>query len=972
MRTPESRRHPHVAAAGFALPTVLLVVGALLILAVGILIVTGVERSTARSFVDLKKAELAARAAVEEVEAVLLRDAANDDYIVFGSARADDTNNPLPAANQLFLARGKGAGSSYSYKYTPLFSSSSLPPETTGLQTPTPDASVGSDYIEFSPLPTMEPVRTAWVPVRDGKDKVVARYAYYVEDLQGRIDAKHAGNERGPSSSHARTEWPFPAPGINPIPDEGTVHDEIALWAVDPAATESNQGSLAKNLVKNRGLLMTPGSVLAAAGFSPPLTRDNTGLLIDPAAAAAEASLSAVRQESYLEQPVIPFARGIDPSVAGQPKLNLNRLLTDNRSAAVDEMASLIDEALPDFVNRKGGFPDDYLKTLAANALDYADKDNEPTIANGVRGLDAYPLVSEFLMTFKWASVKTQRGRKIVELRATTYVELWNMSDRDVSGQAEVTYECAYTFPLGANPEVSLADLDEATHDLEKKDGFWWHKPVEVSLKPNEYLIVNCGTVVYNIDAGSSAVWVPSPLVLEGETYGSSGSGYRLRWNEVLVDQSRGGIHRNNSSLNYPTNTANQPGQRTRCTIPCHSHTRNGSFRNNMGDPRMAYYNECPQDANAYPDNYSPNRRNIRWGTIYSKDGSTKPKVYGRVMPSEWPDGGHNSPYETNSFYTTDERIVPDDPRFMPSGSSVLRNPDPKLAPMRLSNSGLFFSATELGRVYDPVMWEVSMPSSVNGPWGEILPGTKASSDFGGGNTLRIGRPEHPAFRLESNPGKEAWRLLDLFHAGQPLSEDSDEIEGDLVRIDGHVNINTASRDALRALAIGALKMDPAIEYRTSDNHNTSNLMAPSVSEYEASDTQIVNEANVIADAIIATRAVTPFASPSEIASVMWNGEPAFGNLKLVTDRQKIQRSDSASEEMFGRVYESSTVRSRNFRVWVVAQAVAPTTTGNTNPKVLAEVRRAFTVFNDPGERANDGSIDSTKARLVTIHENDF
>ena len=75
---------------------------------------------------------------------------------------------------------------------------------------------------------------------------------------------------------------------------------------------------------------------------------------------------------------------------------------------------------------------------------------------------------------------------------------------------------------------------------------------------------------------------------------------------------------------------------------------------------------------------------------------------------------------------------------------------------------------------------------------------------------------------------------------------------------------------------------------------------------------------------------------------------------------------------MFGRVYEASTVRSRNFRLWVVGQAVTPTTSSTVAPQVLAESRKVFTVFADPGERESDGSIDPTKFRVKVLHENDF
>ena len=101
-------------------------------------------------------------------------------------------------------------------------------------------------------------------------------------------------------------------------------------------------------------------------------------------------------------------------------------------------------------------------------------------------------------------------------------------------------------------------------------------------------------------------------------------------------------------------------------------------------------------------------------------------------------------------------------------------------------------------------------------------------------------------------------------------------------------------------------------------------------------------------------------------------GKPVFGNTDLLPNGDKVHRSDSASEEMFARVYESSTVRSRNFRVWVVGQSVAPVGTGGGVGEILAEVRRCYTVFADPGERDTDGRIDSSKVKPRILYENDF
>lgn len=965
----------HADEPGFTLVVVLVMTAALLIAAVGALMVTGIERNTARATTDQQRAELAARAGLEELRAIFSKEAGNDDFIVLQSTLETPVIADREPAPHLFIARGKATGGYYHFRYIPLFSTNTIPEEAP-LAAPPIEPLISSDenqHIDFDVLPYHDKARAAWHYIKDDKNRNIARYAYWVEDLQGKIDAGIAGNNKGKDQPHQRAAWPFPAAGINPQPlsDEEPALNQIALYAIDPESTEDNQGKLGKLILENRSLLITPDSCLAAAEITTPLTRGSDGRLLDLQARAAEENLAADLR-SYEEQPLIPFADGIDPSAAGTPRMNLNKLLAMDAQSAVDEMSALIKKSLPEFDQRKGGFPDDYLKTLAANAIDYADADGEPTtLANSHRGIDSCPLVSEFLMRFRWENALTENGRKYLVLSVSTYAELWNMSNRDVTGNAQLSYETAYRFPLGANPEVSLADLSNATPTLSASDGYHWFPPAAVTLKPNEYRVIHFGTLTYKIDAGPSSVFIPSPLVLEGETFGTSGAGYRMKWNGKIVDQSRGGLHRNNCSIHFPKDTATQPRQRIRATIPSHSHTRAGIYCNNMGDPRMSFYNQAPQDANTYPDNYSPNRRNVRWGTIYSKDTSEKPRVHGRVMPSEWPDGGHNSSYESNTFYTTDERVNPDDPRFFPNQSSPLRNPSPAESPMRISNQGRFFSTTELGRVYDPIMWKTAMPTSANQPWGDVETTSEASGDFGGGNTLRIGRCEHP--RFSQTPGMEAWRMLDLFHAGISTSNNTSKREGPTTLIAGHVNLNTASRDALRALAIGTLTMDPKISVRTSENHNTTSLMSPPVSPLKLTPEEINTQADEIADAILLARKSKPFASAAELCTVTnTDGALVFDVKKSLPIGNKLHLSDSASEELFARVYEASTVRSRNFRIRVVAQAISPSSKTNTNPEVLAEVRRAYTVFADPGTRNTDGSIDPKKFKLTILHENDF
>ena len=999
--TLNAKRHhpsffPHNGRKGFALPAVLIIVVGMLILAVALLLVTGIERSTARSYVDFERAGLAVRAGFEELQDVLIEDAMNDDFVVLGAQREQPLNNNRLPASYLFIARSDEEEAEGGVRYEPLFSYFRQPSPDSQFMSPSVESSIDDapgGFIDFTTLPYQEPVRAAWMYLTDESGRRVARYAYWVEDMQGRLDASKAGNEEGDGGTHARAAYPFPAPGVFAGTDAEDVPTlaAAALYAIDPDATTENQGELAKTLMENRSLMISPGSLLAAAEAQAPLERDaTTGRLVDPKLRAVEESLAADNRP-YLERPVIPFAQGIDPIAVGRPKLNLNEMLEKTPDDAVNEMAAHIREALPDFDDRKGGFPEDYIKTLAANALGYATDSDTPIVSPGeYRAVGSYPLVSEFLMRFRWNNIYTEDGRKYVEFLVTTYVELWNMNQVPVSGQAHVSYETNYTFPLGAIPEVSLAIVDpdedesetlaETIHTLSFSEGLYWFPVFPVSLEPNEYRLVNCGTVIYRYDVGNEDVFIPSPLVFEGETFGNSDASYRLRWNGVRVDQARGGLHRNDASLNYPSDTANQPRQRVRTTIPGHSHTRSGSFVNNMGDPRMAWYLQAPQDANAYPINYSPNRRNIRRGSVYDSDAATKPKVYGRVLPSEWPDGGHNSPYAAgNPFTTTDQRVNPDDQRFFNNLPS--RIPDD--SPQRLSRAGRFFSATELGNVYDPVMWQPTYENASNtnqirnglmpsgrDRWPDVRSSSPASGDYGGGNTLRIGRPEHPAFDQSGDRSLHAIRMLDLFHAGIPQSDDEAEREGPLVRIDGHVNLNTASRDALRALAAGPLEQDPRLSRRLNANHLTTNFFAPRTTPLVLDAPQATSLADKVADAIIAAR---PFASAADAVFARTpDGKYVFGNREQYQHNDTIHWSDAAAEELFARVYNNSTVRSRNLRVWVVGQSLAPATSGVGNPEVLAESRRVFTIYANPGERAADGTITTDGSHIQILHESDF
>ena len=991
MRIDPSTSHRPVEG-GFALPIILVVVGALLILAVGILLVSGIERGTARSFADRQRAELAARAALEEIRSMLTKEAANDDFLVIQSAIAAPITAGRQSAPQHFLVRGKVEKDSYSYRYVPLFSARRLPEDQPQLAPPPLELLFGTtanEWIDFSALPYTEKVRAAWLPIKDEKDQTVARYAYWVEDLQGKLDPALAGNLGGPDLTHARAAHPFPAPGLNPDPesDAAAPLNQIGLFAIESATTSDSQGTLGKTLLENRRLLVSPDSTLAAAGITPPLLRDEVGHLADPKARAVEESLIANLQ-SYFERPLIPFAAGIDPTVAGRPRKNLNALLAMNPDAAVDEMAAFVRAALPDFDKRKGGFPEDYLKTLAANAIDYADADSNPTLKSAeYRGLDACPLMSEIALQVNYVGISDQQDRKIMTFQFKLFAELCNPTSQRVSGDARLSYEVALPMDgvgagIGGEPFDSptlLADPAIATHDLVLIDGRYWTSQMSVELEPNQYRCYLFADVTYRMDVGASSDLIPddTPFSLN-ESKAESGSS--LMWNGKVLERADG-ILRQAGLIYSKKNGVITGGFKTgssktltKAALPGHVYDDYPKMYYNMGDPRMTHYlRAAALDENAYPENISPNRRNIRL-EIYEDDATAKPKIYARMLPSEWPDGGHNAAVGSWSPGGSDKTEMTDSMFDFPY--------DPQMAlaaPQPISNRGRFYSVTELGRIFDPIMHAPMFPSSdetaqlqkkgkmpsSSSSWPDVR-GNQASPFYGGGNSLRIGRPEHPDFDLITQPGLHAARLLDIFHVGRSRSGNPAEREGPVTRIAGHVNLNTASRDALRAMAAGALVMDPLLAKRSGGDHLGAPTMAPPVSPLSLSAPTVANEADRIADAIIHSR---PYLSTADLAHAKGSdGVAVFGNRDVYPDDTNIEWSDAAAEEVFARVYEGSTVRSRNFRVWIVAQALAP----GAAAEVLAEVRTVHTLFADPGERAADGSIVPGKFKTTITSSNEF
>ncbi len=728
---------------------------------------------------------------------------------------------------------------------------------------------------------------------------------------------------------------------------------------------------------------------------------------------------------------------------------------------------------------RKGGYPlpmggnnqqkaRAYLQSIAAGIIDYADTDSVPTMDGDplldpttdsgdsntsvpvapwdqhyprYRGIDAYPVVSEQWQRYRWEGEGAEPGE--VRYSITHYIEIWNMTNHVINGAIAAAYEANGIVPVsgfdpkpidlmaaleGGDPRATVEasgrpekqGLDDLRRPGTKLNG-WWHRQTRIdSLRPNEIRVITFPPVVYRLKSGITGGGTIAGVTFEGRDAfkHDMSSRYRIAFQPdgvigfVVVDQPLKPVDRL-----YRTVTSSNT-QHFNHTLPGMSYARSEGGRiyfNNVGDPRGAFFINYFQDYPNYERGSSPWTQNVRYR-------DEKKEFFGMNRIHLWPDGGHISPsFGKDNQQITNRNTNPDQvphPSWHASHSTKEGEWERQKHVQRISNAGRLFSVTELGHVFDPIMWDPDggQEESVDlnnlyRRFANLLPGTggnkpTSSDKYCGGNTLRIGRPEHERFRPDYNlpaaPGRPSARslcataLLDLFHCGQPragwhngelTAQEIQQLTGDFVRIYGQVNLNTATRDTLRALAAGRLVMDPRLR-RAPPNTNSNNedavAASPTFNEgllHPPSSAAISAQADLLAELIIRHR---PYITPAELPEkvlmptatelqqrplprdmrletnqpgvVLEEGQPVFGTTRRATDRLiEPEWNDAAAEETFARVFNNATVRSRNFKIVVTGQAVRRTRSGET--KVLATRSRLYHVFIRPIRDEATGNI---------------
>jgi hypothetical protein len=1141
---------------GFTLVVTLVILAAVTILVVGLFGIVGRERQVSVTYDAVDQAELAVQAGLEDAGSMLKQALADELGVIFSTPLFPQEDSVGRRREMLMAANYNVETNLWDYQVL-----------ASGIDSPAASERLARPPMGFESRPSrrvtrgersfLDPEREGgrlpraanWMAARpkfwldvnlpgqeaggpDAGERLVARYCFEVDDVQGRLSLANAGFQQGlmpEDSPLSYVEMPqdvtvFEAPVV-----PGLLIDAGGLWRRQPAslwtllepgwewipgATAPEQWSFdappsltnsqamyrllsaleMKRLFVTesswRELLLGPDVLRGWPGMDVKLVRERFKSTDERPPGVPPGSLRHAQSRRleenttgawapYLELALIPHDVGIE--FGGELKMNLNTMLLEAEAheavthvekarGVVEKIADHIDRHLPMFKKRAGGYTlprarpigdrevheKAYLKALAAGMIDYADVDVLPTmnvdlggagLENGAdseamveyRGMDAFPLVSETWQRFRYERLVSS---SVVEYSITDYLELWNLTNLEIGGDILYGFEFRGRMWVGSEvyPVMDSAQgrrpgaevVSGRPFEVPGLTGLWMRPEPqkfstkgdtpagEVNLVPNEITVLRCPPVVFRL-SGSGIETITGVQYLGQPAYGNDDreSRYRLAFRPkgatqyTVVDLPFAPLERYQRAA---TATTRQYYNTSHCGFSYRLRDRRWAF--NVGDPRAAYYIDYHQEDVSYINGSSP------WGRNYRRF----ERMAGEIRTFLWPDGGHNTIPSPNRIGDVNLNPVdgpaPTLPADKPAQTRPAINAGNNAAErlkyiQHLSGKGRFYSVTELGHIFDPIMWnpngsEWADVEVLYGQHADLAPEVfdenpnavflDAHKRFCGGNTLRIGRVEHSAFRTDYRPveerdmnrrfnrGMAASTLLDLFHCGDPNVIEMEDTQGIFQKIDGHVNVNTASRETLRAMVAGRLRMDPLIvadsekDVRNQtarlsvENHGRGNsdLEKPWVMIPPSMAPQL-EHADLVAEAIIQNR---PYVSPAEVAekAVVTEqmrpmleamqelpeeskrllapaavGMPVFGyternvsnNASIAEDRRVMpQWNDRAAEESFARLWNNATTRSRHFLITVTGQAVRLSRSGEE--QVMATRSRQFQVFLRP------------------------
>jgi len=848
---------------GVALVTTIIVVAVLAIITVSFMQSTSIDKITSRSVINYSQAKLATESGLATANTMLTSQMGNDHFII--------VSNP---ERQLF----SGIGSNQpvgTFAYRPLFSfttslSNLVSTATNSSNTvftsgqPTTNIAAGPNVTNFifsnvGGLSITSPPALSWIYTTNQSGKTNARFAFWVEDLGGKLNLSVVGvaNASDPSARRPR--------GDNPA--------EIALWSIFSPASPSDPGNfVSTSLASARSNIFTAST---ARLINPQVTQESLN------------DLTAGLIHNTNEVDTIPFGLGYSGQDQGKPKFNINTNLTPSGGG---EIVQIIQRNLPNFATQRAGGREglEYLNHLAANIVDYGDSNPSPTTISGQRGNEPAVYLNEVFDRYFWSENLNVNGAWSIKIQISTYMEFWNPTDKQIQGNIKTEIDARQI-----QAKINGIDRPIATDP--------WVYEGNIDFRPNEYKVIEMSREV-------TLPWGPTEPPKDARiTLSEAEVNYSISLNGDEIDKSTPG-----QGLERVASTEGMAFQKPYWKgNPMVADVNLELGR--AGDPRINKLINLKRKEYKYENHTSWGGRNRMPELPTTPLGEVK----------RWLDGT----FITNSPAGATATTVNDLPSTL--STQIAYYPH---APIRFNNSGRINNILELGHIFDPTQWNVNLNSLDN-----ISQSASPSNLSGGTGSLRVGRAEHSRF---TNQGLRASQLLDLFAAGQTNN-------AGFVRnsISGRININTASTNALRALAAGVFhQSDPAI--------NPTNLVVPT------------NAVRAFVEAVDRFRNERPFFSTSQLTMLatnnntsQWPSNAVFGNKTLIGANEW---NDSAAEEWYSKIYHLSTVRSRNFMVYMVGQALQPT--DPTKPS--STLQAAYQIYVEP-IRNQQGITTNARTRVL-------
>jgi len=749
-----------------------------------------------------------------------------------------------------------------------------------------------------------------------------ARFAYFIQDLAGLIDAERMG-------------------GTNSRPT-GTNAEEISLPnLVGATATNLNLDTY----TNKRPQYLTPGMLLSANG----------GVLTNPNDLRYFASRLrychwTTNSGNWDRIPFVPISSNSPFYSADSAALKRNLNTNLDATNGFTNIIATITTNFPNFTNRAGGMDGTtYVNALAANIIDYADTDSIATSTNingvNIAGFDSYPFLTQIFDQF----VCTQTGPVPPLITVNTYLQFWNPSSvSSPTTTNSLLYDFADTIKAVVFTNTTTTNTNSSTTPP-RLTPLVTSNIVIPSLPANSGFITNITTVATVIPsalgpaapmtwANFANVWINtntatplSPTVLTNSLAIQVGG---LNYLSMRKGYYRMGLSLTNNETNWLGVVLGLRGQGA--TAPGVS----GQNRL-LADPRMLNYITLEAGVFSFP--------NVYWGGYPAEFTSALLSGY----PGNWPDGYNtaNSPMPTRG---TNNPTVPQlGPFIIQDSLTLIADP----APCKISNSGSYTNILELGNIFDPIQWSPPANSAVtNYANCDIATTWTADSVYGGGSTLRIGRPEHSRFAFTNlggtypvpSLGTSAAGLLDIFCTTNAYNWA------------GRINLNTAPPAVLAALA-GGINL-------TRDPNKTGT---------EVNATMI----NAFTNGVMKFRHVYPFLSPSQLAFISRNygtnpTTPATCWTNTFSNNAVFSTSvlgglngvsginDQGFEEWFSKIYNLTCVQSFNYRIYVVAQL----TDTNGNPKG-AMMRKYYQVHLRNNSPKGSGDTAAQSISAVVTYE---